>query len=57
MEEAAGLRSAKGSIADMARKERRETPEEPEEFVISECYDETGPISFTFGKVKGSTRG
>jgi hypothetical protein len=41
-------------MADMARNERRERPEELEEerrkFVMAECYDETGRISFTFGE-------
>jgi len=36
-------------MADMARKERRERPDDPMEFVMRECYDETAQISFTFG--------
>jgi hypothetical protein len=38
----------------MARNERRERPAEREEerpeFVMAECYAETGRISFRFGK-------
>jgi hypothetical protein len=58
MRGAAGLRRANGSTADIARNERRERPEEREqeqpEFVMAECYAETGRISFRFGKVRGN---
>ena len=52
------VRSASGSIADMARKERREISDEIGEkrweLVMRECYDETVQISVTFEAIERS---
>ena len=52
------VRSASGSIADMARKERREISDEIGEkrweLVMRECYDETVQISVTFDAIERS---